>query len=356
MIGRVTGKPVCINWNIAVKTLRRLVAVLALLFSVFDQAHAERIVEDMAGRAVRVPDTVRRVVTVGPVPVLNSLVLAVGKGDTIANGLPANLGGPRWKYQYLMVPGLDARPVVQSPEGGPSVEDLLALAPDVVLTMDRRTVDLAERVGLPALYLSWRKPEEVKAVIGLLARLYGVPETARTYAGAFDGLLARVAGRVAGRPDAERPRVLYASLKRLTQPHLIAEWWIAQAGGRSVTDDGRAAESMTFSLEQLLAWNPEVLLVSSPAEVAEALADPRLAGLAAVRSRRVHALPMGLHLWGNRTAEQPLTVLWAAGVIRPDLFSDLDPAGEVAAFYRAVFGFPLTPDMAAEILAGRPGS
>lgn len=343
------------NQDIAKKTLRRLAVVLALLFSAFGQARAERIAEDMAGRAVRVPDTIGRVATIGSVPVLNSLVLAAGKGATIANGLPPNLGGPRWKYQYLLIPGLDGRPVIQSPEGGPSVEDLLALAPDVVLTMDRRTVEMAERVGLPALYLSWRKPDEVKAVIGLLARLHGTPEAAAAYAQAFDGLLGRVAARLAPRPGNERPRVLYASLKRLTQPHLIAEWWIAQAGGRSVTDDGRAAESVTFSLEQLLAWNPEVLLVASPAEVAEAYADPRFAGLAAVRHRRVHALPMGLHSWGNRTAEQPLTVLWAASVIHPGLFADLDLPAEVTAFYRAVFGFALTPEMAAEILAGRPG-
>lgn len=356
MIGRVEGGIIHINCNIALVTLRHFAAVLALLLFASGQAHAERIVEDMAGHAVRVPDTIHRVVTIGSVPVLNSLVLAAGKGTTIANGLPPNLGGPRWKYQYLLIPGLDGRPVIQSPEGGPSVEDLLALAPDVVLTMDRRTVEMAERVGLPALYLSWRKPEEVKAVIGLLSRLYGVPEMATAYAGVFDGLLARVTTRVAPRPETERPRVLYASLKRLTQPHLIAEWWITQAGGRSVTDDGRSVEGLTFSLEQLLAWNPEVLLVSSPAEMAEAYADPRLAGLTAIKSRRVHPLPMGLHLWGNRTAEQPLTVLWAASVIRPDLFADLDLPAEVAAFYRAVFGFPLTPDMVTEILAGRPGT
>ncbi|WP_096704819.1 ABC transporter substrate-binding protein [Magnetospirillum sp. 15-1] len=330
---------------------------LLLIVTVFPilPAMAERVVVDMAGRSVTVPDTVRRVATIGPVPVLNSLVFAVGGQGTIANGLPPNLGGARWKYQYLLAPGLEARPVIQGSEGGPSLEGIIALAPEVVLTMDRRTVEAAERVGLATLYLSWRQPEEVKAVIGLLARLYGVPEAGRTYDAVFDAMMARVVKRLAGRPEAERPRVLYASLKRLTQPHLIAEWWIAQAGGRSVTDDGRTAESLTFSLEQLLAWNPEVLIVSSPAEVAEAYADPRFSGLAAIRHRRVHAVPMGAHLWGNRTAEQPLTVLWAATVIRPDLFGDIHMTDEVAAFYRDVFGFSLSPEMAAEILAGRPG-
>ena len=52
----------------------------------------------------------------------------------------------------------------------------------------------------------------------------------------------------------------------LTQPRLIAEWWIPAAGGISVTNDGRTAESKTFSLEQLIAWDPDILIVTEPKE------------------------------------------------------------------------------------------
>lgn len=336
------------RWRLGVAAL--MVAILGMASA----ARAERTVVDMAGRNVVVPDRVTRVATIGPVPVLNSFVFALGAASSIVNGLPANLGGPRWKLQYLAAPEMRYRPVVQTADGGANAEGVLALSPDAVLAMDIRTVEHVARLGVPAVYLSWRQPEDVKTVMRLLGTLYGKADTAEAYCRYFDATLARVAARVDGLPLERRPRVLFANLKRLTQPHLIAEWWIAKAGGRSVTDNGRTTESLTFSMEQLLAWNPEVLIVSTPAEVADAYADPRLAGVAAVRSKRVIAVPMGAHLWGNRTIEQPLTVLWAAKTFHPDLFADVAIERETADFYGRFFGLSLSPAAIDEILAGQP--
>jgi iron complex transport system substrate-binding protein len=218
--------------------------------------------------------------------------------------------------------------------------------------MDPRTVDLAQRARVPAIFLSWRQPEDVKAVIRLLGQLYSTPDVAETYNRYFDEVLATIDSRIA-RAGGHRPRVLYTSLRSMTQPHLIAEWWIARAGGNSVTDDGRSSEALHFTIEQLLAWDPEIMIVSSPDEIADAYADKRLSGVSAVRNRRVYAVPMGVHLWGNRTVEQPLTIMWAAKLFHPDAFDDLDVPHEVAAFYRRFFKSELTATQIEEVLSGR---
>lgn len=316
-------------------------------------AFAARTITDMAGRDVVIADHVSRVATIGPVPVINSFVFALGEAKSLVNGLPPNLSGPRWKLQYLVDPDLAQRPVLQGGGGAPLVEGLLETKPDVVFTMDRQTIDLVARAHTPAVFLAWRQPEDVKAVMRLLGQIYGKADAAEAYCSYFDGTLGKIAARLAQQP-AQRPRVLYASLKRMTQPHLIAEWWITKAGGRSVTDGERPTEALTFSREQLLAWDPEVMIVSSAAEVAEAYADPRLATISAIRNRRVAAIPTGVHLWGNRTVEQPLTVLWAAQLIHPDLFKDWDIRDEVAAFYATFFKTPLTKPQVEEMLGGRP--
>jgi iron complex transport system substrate-binding protein len=315
---------------------------------------AERAVTDMAGRTVKVPDKIGRVGTIGPVPVLNSFVFAVGEAATIANNLPPNLGGPRWRFQYVVAPGLTAHPIIQSGEG-PSVEGVLQVSPDVVLTMDRPTIDLLERTRVPVIYLAWRQPDDVKAVMRLLGDLYGKQDAAETYCRYFDATIAKVSARTEGLGPDQKPRVLYGSLKRLTQPHRIAEWWIAKAGGISVTDDGRIQEAFNFSIEQVLDWNPEVIIVSSAQEVADAYADARLANVSAIKNRRVHAVPMGVHVWGNRTVEQPLTILWAAKLIHPELFGDVTMPDEVRSFYSSFFKTSLTDAEIAEILEGRAG-
>lgn len=317
-------------------------------------AFADRVVTDMAGRAVTLPDKIARVGTIGPVPVLNSFVFAMGEAASIANNLPPNLGGPRWRFQYVVAPGLVSRPVIQTGQG-PNIEGVIEASPDVVLTMDRPTIDLLDRTHIPTLYLSWQKPGDVKAVMHLLGELYRKQDTADAYSRYFDTTIERVGSRVDGLRDDQRPRVLYADLRRMTQPHKIAEWWIAKAGGRSVTDDGRIGEAFNFSIEQVLAWNPEVIIVTSASEIAEAYADTRLANVAAIKNRRVYAIPMGVHVWGNRTVEQPLTVLWAAKLFHPDLFADIAIEDEVRSFYATFFKTDLSREDIGTILAGLAG-
>lgn len=106
-----------------------------------DTGAATRTITDSAGRRVAIPATVRRVVTVGSVPVLNSFPFAVGQGATIVNGIP---GGDTSSYSSYKVfaPNLLTAPTVQSAIGQPpNVEAVFNLKPDVAFTSDRATAD-----------------------------------------------------------------------------------------------------------------------------------------------------------------------------------------------------------------------
>lgn len=333
--------------------LARLLILLVTLCTLPAQAAPPRTLHDMAGNAVTVPAHIERIATVGAVPVLNSLVFVVGEGRRIANGLPEFAKKPRWGYQTVFAPHIATLPSLQNADRTPNLEALLQAAPDVVLTMDRASAEGLRRIGLPALYLAWRQPEDVKAAVRLLGELFGRRQAAQRYARYFDATLAGIAATLR-RADPRRPRVLYFSPGTLTQPHLVAEWWIRSAGGESVTDDGRSVESRSFTLEQLLLWNPDILIVSGRDEAEAVRREPRFAGLEAVRTGRVLVTPCGAHAWGNRTAEQPLTVLWAAKQFHPALFATVDLPGETRRFYRSFFGTDLSASQAEEILAGGP--
>lgn len=324
--------------------------LLCLLLLLPAQA-AARIVRDMSGAPVEVPARIERVVTLGATPVLNSLVFTVGGGRRIINGLPEFAMQPRWGYQYLFAPHLAGKPSLANADRTANLEALLAAAPDLILTMDRSSAQTLRRVGLPAFQLSWAEPGDVKTAIALLGELFGNPAAAQRYAARFDGTIGEVE-RLLRQAQPPRPRVLYFGPRTLSRPHPIADWWIQAAGGTSVTAGlpGNGA----FNLEQLLAWDPDILIVSNPDEAASVLADPRFAPLKAVRARRVLVTPCGAHLWGNRTAEQPLTVLWAAKQFHPQVFAGIDLVERTRSFYRDLFGARLSRAQVAEILAGGP--
>jgi iron complex transport system substrate-binding protein len=312
---------------------------------------AVREVTDMAGRTVRLPAHIERTVTLGTLPVINSFVFTLGEARSIVNGL-ADFARPHWKYQWVFAPQLASAPTMQQPNREPNVEAILLARPDVVLTMNRSSVDPLQAAGVATVFLAWREPEDAKACMALLGQVYGKGDVAQRYMHWFDDTLARVRAALAGLAADLRPKVLYLDPQTLTQPRLIPEWWIPAAGGRSVTDDGRSAESRSFSLEQVLAWDPDILIVTTPAAVGGVRADATLGRLRAAREGRIHVVPVGAHTWANRTAEQPLTVLWAARTFHPQRFAALDLASETKAFYRDFFGRTLADAQVAEILGG----
>lgn len=312
-----------------------------------------RAVTDAVGRVVTVPTTVTRVATIGPAPVLDSLILALGKGSTIVSGLPPFAQTTRYRFLQRFLPGLAQQTAIQSGLGAPNIERLFMLRPDVIFVMDRAMAEHLSQFGFAVVTLQWTKTEDVKYSIRVLAEIYGVTEQAEAYLSYFDQTIALVQQAVSTFPEGQRTKVLYCSPRAMSQPHLIAEWWIQQAGGLSVTRGPRLGEVLTFSMEQVLHWNPEVILVPSKDEIAHLYGDSRWSAVEAIRHRQVYALPVGAHAWGNRTSELPLTVLWAAKRLYPDFLPGLDMAAEAQRFYRQFFGVQLSTEEVQDLLDER---
>jgi iron complex transport system substrate-binding protein len=114
------------------------------------------------------------------------------------------------------------------------------------------------------------------------------------------------------------------------------------AGGRNVAagllPDYLGAPGATISIEQLLVWNPEVILVQGnypPAErlvtVEGILGDPRLASLRAVRARRVF-YTFGYWYWWD-----PALVLVETVYLHRILHPEDWPASDIPAEAEKIF-------------------
>lgn len=319
----------------------------------FAAAADAREITDMTGQTVTVPDEIDSVITLGSVPVINSFIFAAGKAPLITSGLPQRfVEAGRWKYQLVFAPQLADNPDLQDANYAPDLERILTLAPDVALTFDADTADILRPNGVPTVMLRIQKPEDVKAGVALVGELLGNPDVGTEYAAFFDSTLAGIDAKLADVPVGERPRVLYISPANMTQPHLVAEWWIKAGGGVSVTDDGRAQEVLPLSTEMVVGADPDVVVVGDPRHVGILTSDPTLSQLRAVREGAILVTPMGAHIWGNRTVEQPLTVLWMATNLHPDRFPEAELVETVRGFYATFFRIDLTDAQIAAILSG----
>ena len=292
------------------------------------QEAATRTVTDMAGREVEIPATIDSIATFGSVGVLNAFVECMGEGDKIVNEMPQNFTkNDKWAMQYKFAPQIAEGPVLETADGV-DIEATLELAPDLCITMTADTAQQLEENGLACIVLEWGDTEDVKTAVSLMGEVLGVEDRADQYNQYFDDMVAKAAERTASLSDDQRRTVIYGDVTTLTNPHIISEWWIEAAGGVSVTAEEHTKNSLEYTME----------------------ADANFASIPAVQNGEIYVVPTVAHVWGNRTVEQPLTVMWAMNKLYPDLYSEAELAEDIKYFYSTFFEYDMSYEEVASII------
>jgi iron complex transport system substrate-binding protein len=318
-------------------------------------APTERTVTDMAGRTVTLPVEIKTIGTFGSIGVLNDFIETMGAGDKLCNeGSPSFVKASNWaKYQYKFTPQIKGMKPFQGADSELLMENILAVKPDLCLTMDKAMTEALEEQGLNVIQLAWQKTDDVKVCINLLGEILNAQDVAADYLKYFDDMIAKAEGLVKGLNEEDKKTVAYGTISTFSQPHIIAEWWLAEAGAVSVTADAFAAaggEKLTYTLEDVLKWNPEIMLVMTAAEKDAILADSQLAEITAVKNGELYIVPRVAHVWGNRTTEQPLTIMWTINKLYPELVTNAMLTEDISYFYSHFFKTDLTDAEIQEII------
>lgn len=316
---------------------------------VADNGDGTRTVTDMVGREVVVPAEITSIATFGSVGVLNAFVECMGKGGLIVNEMPENFTkNDRWAMQYKFAPQIAEGPVLETADGV-DIEQTLVLNPDVCITMTEATAQQLQDNGLACIVLTWGDTEDVKVAVSVMGQMLGVEDRAKEYCDYFDEMVQKAADATADLADEDRVAALYGDVLSLSNPHIISEWWISAAGGRSVSAEAHTENSLSYTMEQLLSWQPEVIF-SSNSDLAAVMSDSNIQSLPAVENGRVYAVPTVAHVWGNRTVEQPLTVLWAMNKMYPDRYSEEDLVEDIKYFYSTFFLYDMSDEEVRDII------
>jgi len=251
-----------------------------------------RRVEDALGRRVEVAARPARIVSLTPGN--TEILFAIGAGGRVV-GVTAWCNAPEAARALPKVGGFAATTV--------NLEAIVALRPDLVVAGDeahRLVVETLGGLGVPALAVKVRSFADLFALMRRLGTLTGESEPAERVVQGLERRVAAVAARTAAIPVERRPRVYWevfdAPLMTAGRASMLGQL-IELAGGRNLFADLRE-EYPQIGAEAVVARDPEVILGADMASTgAGALtaaglrARPGWAGLAAVRSGRVIALP-----------------------------------------------------------------
>ena len=317
-------------------------AVAALALVVALPAIAAREFTDDAGRKVRLPDKVTRVYAAGPPA--SVLVFALAP-DTLIGWTRAFRGDEvNWVApKYAQLPELGR---LTGRGNTANVEVVLQARPDVIVDVGSTAAtfaSLAERVqsqtGIPYVLLDGRLETSAQQVEKMGAVL-GVPERGRDLAAYVKGLIDNVQQKIATVPKDRRPTVYYARGPQGLTTGLagsINVEMIEFLGAANVAG-GQRGGLANVGLEQVVLWDPEVIVTNDPNFHREVWKLPVWNSVTAVRKKRVYLSPHLPFGWFDYPpgANRIIALLWLAEILYPDLFRH-DYRREVSEFYRRFY-------------------
>jgi iron complex transport system substrate-binding protein len=212
-----------------------------------------------------------------------------------------------------------------------------------------------EQTGIPYALLDGRFQATARSLraLGALTRRPAEAEALARYA---EETIATIKGRIAGVPENRRPRVYYARGPRGLETGLggsINVETIEFLGARNVAGERKGGLAIV-SIEQVLLWNPDVIVTIDRDFAASVRNDPVWASVAAVRSGRVHLSPKLPFGWVDfpPAVNRLIGLWWLAKILYPEHFpEDLRPL--TRDFYRRFYHVALTDAQIERVLAGR---
>jgi iron complex transport system substrate-binding protein len=309
---------------------------------------------DMLGRKVTMPKTIHRVLALHPIPTGLLAILAPEDQVSVDSYFQRSLK-THDLYTDAEYKRLSNLPVTGVYFTGLSIEQILELHPDVVITMvsDKNIEKEQEQTGIPFFAVSKAPTSSYATSIRLVGQIVGQQKRADEMADFWAKTVQSVQDATA--KATHHPTVLYVG-KNGTTPgtpgrNTVFGSTIDTAGGQSVGDQLPSAfasnESNPVSMEQVMNWNPEVIIASGTANKDRIMADPQWHPLNAVQTRRVYAPRAFAGLDGLQAV---LGMVWTQGVL---LEGDNDAAEAhltalMQTYYQLFYGHTLTAEQVAE--------
>ena len=316
----------------------RLWVVIASLFTGVSSAQAPAV--DTSGREIRPPAKVERVYAAGPPASVLVFAIAPDKLTGWTRAMRPN-EAQFFAERYAQLPELGR---LTGRGNTANVEVVLKAKTDLIVdigstggTLASLASQVQEQTKIPYALFDGRI-EATPAALRSLGRLMGNEAEAEKLAVWYENELRDIKQRVAR--VSSHPLVYYgrgtSGLQTGGKGSINIEV-LEILGARNAAAEARAG-LVTVSFEQVILWDPEVILTTDPNYWASVWSDQRWRSVKAVAAKRVYLSPHLPFGWFDFPpgANRLLGVWWAGKLLYPQAF-DVDLRAKVAEFHRLFY-------------------
>ncbi|HWE72023.1 MAG TPA: iron ABC transporter substrate-binding protein [Stellaceae bacterium] len=299
---------------------------------------------DSGGRTVQLPDQATHVWPAGPPSEALIYILA-----------PEKLVG--WTHRVspesaaFMPKEYGALPVVGRLTGRgntANLEAVIAAKPDLILdvgTIGPTYVSLADRVQdqthIPYVLIGSSLADTPK-LLRAAGAVLSVPDRAETLARYAEDEIAGIQKKIAAVPANARPKAYMARGPRGLETDVtgsINGEALAFLGAQNVVPAGTSTGNLAdVSMEQMLTWQPDIIVTIDKNFFASVFNDPQWQGVKAVREKHVYLEPLNPFGWVDEPpgANRLIGLRWLAHLLYPQLFTG-DIRAETKRFYELFY-------------------
>ena len=324
------------------------------------QAEGTRIITDSAGREVEIPSEITKIAPSGP---LAQIVLYTVSPDKLA-GLAADFSDEAKQYIDEKYWGLPKFGQFYGKNASLNMEALIAEAPDVIIDIGeaKKTVKedmdaLQEQLNIPVIFVEATLPTMADAyemlgdITGEKAQAGKLADYCRAEIGKADQNAAAIA-------DADRKSVyfglgddgLHTNAKGSIHADVIDRIGAVNAADVEAVSSGGGSE---VSFEQVLLWNPDLIIVDSQKLYDTLTADPMWQELDAVKNGKIFKIPTAPYSFMSSppSVNRMIGIEWLGSLVYPEIYTS-DIREEVKNFYQLFYHIDVTDEKLEAILKG----
>ncbi|MHB9292745.1 iron complex transport system substrate-binding protein [Hollandina sp. SP2] len=309
-----------------------------------------RLFTDSADRQVELPGKITRIVPSGALAQMFLLALAPDMICAVSSAYGSD-------EAEFVPPYFADLPVVGQFYGAANLnpEEIARIGPDVVIdigepkdTIVRDMDDIAASIGIPTIHITATlrtTPQAFRTLGKLLDR-----ETQGEALAQFCEKTLSAAEGIVNQAENHKKSVLYclgkAGLNVLAKGTFHTEVLDWMADNRAVVDNpaSRGSGNET-NLEQILLWDPEVILFGPGSIYPSVAQDPTWRQLGAIQNRAYYEVPLGPYNWmgGPPSINRYLGMLWLGKILYPE-YAAYDLYAETAEYYRLFYSYTLSQE------------
>lgn len=314
---------------------------------------------DSSGRTVTLPEKLERLVPAGNPAQM--VIYSMTPERLIGwSGMPSE---NELSYMDEVFASLPEFGTFYGKKANMNLEEIIKAEPDLIIDVGEVKDGIAEdmdgiqeQTGIPVIFLE-AEINSLPEMYRTLGKLLDKEEESNKKADYIKTTIEDAKEKSASIKDEDKVRVYYGTGENglgTNSAGTIHADVLDLIGAENVFENNGQKRSSweEVSMEQVIEWNPEVILLTDGSIYDTILTDPLWESIEAVKEGKVYETPAGPYNWMGRppTINRVLGIKWSGNLIYPEIY-DYDMIEETKEFYKLFYHYDLTDEEAKELMS-----